>query len=151
MEETEYTLGRQIAVAARLWRTELDSRLQSLDLSQARFVLLVHLTEAGGPIPQNDLAERAGISGPTLVRHIDLLQNHGLVKRQDAPSDRRVKHVCLTKVGRQRCEAAKDIAEQLRAELVSPFPKEVLNQSQSMLKNLVNSLETMRNGASADD
>jgi MarR family transcriptional regulator for hemolysin len=148
MDETEIPLGRQIAVAARLWRAELDRRLQSLDLSQARFVLLVHLTEAHGPIAQNDLAERAGISGPTLVRHLDQLQNHGLVERQDAPDDRRVKHVCLTRKGRMRCAAAEKIAGRLRDELVAPFPEDLVRQTQNMLQNLVISLESMRAGPS---
>lgn len=151
MNETEIPLGRQIAVAARLWRAELDRRLQLLDLSQARFVLLVHLTEAQGPIAQNDLADRAGISGPTLVRHLDQLQSHGLVERQDAPDDRRVKHVCLTRKGRARCLAAQKIAAGLRDELVAPFPGHVVRQTQYMLQNLVDSLESMRAGTSTHD
>ncbi len=129
----EFTLGRQIAVAARLWRWELDQRLQPLGLSQARYVLLVHLTEAPGPIAQNDLAERAGVTGPTLVRHLDHLQSNGLVERQDAPNNRRVKHVCLTKTGREHCFSAQNIANELRMELVSPFPSHMLEESQNML------------------
>jgi MarR family transcriptional regulator for hemolysin len=143
----ELNLGRQIAVLARLWRWELDNRLQPLDLSQARYVLLVLLTEAPGPIAQNDLAERAGISGPTLVRHLDHLQNHGLVERLDAPGDRRVKHVRLTETGRRHCRSAQKIAAALREELVAPFPPAMVNQSQQMLQDLKVSLEAMRSGA----
>ena len=151
MNEQDYPIGRQVAVAARLWRAELDRRLQSLDLSQARYVLLVHLTEASGPLAQNDLAERAGISGPTLVRHLDHLQSHDLVERQDAPDDRRVKHVRLTPMGRNRCRSAQDIAAALREELVAPFPSAMVEQTQRMLQNLVDSLEAMRSGNSEDD
>ncbi len=140
-------LGRQIAVLARLWRWELDNRLQPLGLSQARYVLLVLLTEASGPIAQNDLADRAGISGPTLVRHLDHLQNHGLIERVDAPSDRRVKHVCLTETGRLRCRNAQEIAMALREELVAPFPPAIVEQSQQMLQDLKESLDAMRSGA----
>ena len=147
----DYTLCRQIAVVARLWRWELDQRLQSLGLSQARYVLLVHLTEAPGPIAQNDLAERAGITGPTLVRHLDHLQGNGLVERQDSPNDRRVKHVYLTETGRDHCGRAQTIANQLREELASPFPPHLIEESQNMLQGLVLSLEGMRAGASNDD
>lgn len=147
----DFTLGRQIAVVARLWRWELDQRLQPLGLSQARYVLLVHLTEATGPIAQNDLAERAGITGPTLVRHLDHLQSNGLVERQDSPDDRRVKHVCLTETGRGHCISAQNIANGLREELVSPFPSHLLKESQNMLQGLVYSLESMRTGASNND
>jgi len=144
----DFTLGRQIAVAARLWRWELDNRLQPLELSQARYVLLVHLYEATCPIAQNDLADRAGITGPTLVRHLDHLQSVGLVERQDSPDDRRVKHVSLTETGRGRCKSAQIIANTLREELVSPFPPHLIEESQNMLQGLVRSLESMRAGAS---
>ncbi len=147
----EFSLGRQIAVAARLWRSELDSRLQSLGLTQARFVLLVHLAEASGPLAQSDLAERAGISGPTLVRHLDHLQSHGLIERHDAPGDRRVKHVRLTATGRTRCHSARKIASNLREELVSPFSPELIEHTRMVLQQLVHALEGMRGGACRHD
>lgn len=146
----EFNLGRQIAVLARLWRWELDNRLQPLDLSQARYVLLVLLSEAHGPLAQSDLADRAGISGPTLVRHLDHLQSHGLIERLDAPGDRRVKHVCLTDTGRRHCRSAQSIAAALREELVAPFPPDMIEQSQQMLQDLKESLEAMRNGNAPD-
>ena len=147
----DFTLGRQIAVVARMWRWELDQRLQPLGLSQARYVLLMHLTESTGPMAQNDLAERAGITGPTLVRHLDHLQSHGLVERHDSPDDRRVKHVFLTETGRERCGNAQAIANSLRGELVSPFTPELIQESQNMLLGLIQTLESMRPGASNDE
>jgi MarR family transcriptional regulator, transcriptional regulator for hemolysin len=142
----DFTFGRQLAVVARLWRWALDQRLQSLGLSQARFVLLVHLVEAPGPLAQSDLAERAGISGPTLVRQLDLLEADGLVKRRDTPTDRRVKHVCVTETGHSRCERAREIAAKLREELVSPYPDSTVRETLAMLQGIANKIEGMRNG-----
>lgn len=140
----QYTLGRRIAVVARLWRGELDRRLQPHSLSQARYALLTLLAEAKGPIAQNDLAERAGIAGPTLVRQIDQLEKNGLVKRRDAPDDRRVKHVCVTPAGREAHKSARMIAEELRQEVAAGMPPEDLAQLNKTLATLIERLETIR-------
>lgn len=140
----QYTLGRSIAVVARLWRGELDRRLQPHSLSQARYALLTLLAEAKGPIAQNDLAERAGIAGPTLVRQIDQLEKNGLVKRRDAPGDRRVKHVCVTPAGREAHKTARMIAEELRQEAAAGMPPEDLAQLNKTLATLIKRLEMIR-------
>ena len=114
-----HTLGRQIGYLARLWRTELDNRLRPLGLSQARWLLLVHLSEAPDGLPQLALADKAGVSGPTLVRQIDHLEADGLVIRQEDPSDRRVKRVMLTPKGEERFQAVDDIAAALREEALA--------------------------------
>lgn len=140
----EYTLGRQIAVAARMWRGELDRRLLPHSLSQARYVLLTLLVEAGSPLPQNDLAERAGIAGPTLVRQLDQLEGSGLVQRQDAPEDRRVKHVCITKDGRAAHCKADTIAHGLRDELTNGLAPGDIDTLHSTLTALLQRLDTIR-------
>lgn len=145
----QYTLGRQIAVVARLWRGELDRRLQSHNLSQARYVLLTLLAEQPGPLAQNDLAERAGISGPTLVRQLDQLENAGLVERRDAPEDRRVKHVRITDEGRAAHCSASHIAKALRQELTAEIPASHLQSLQNALSTVLQRLETIRLSDSA--
>lgn len=140
----KYTLGRQIAVAARVWRGELDKRLFPYSLSQARYALLTLLAEAQGPLSQNDLADRAGISGPTLVRQLDQLEHSGLVRRRDSPDDRRVKHICITAAGREAYGTASSIAEDLRKEVTSPVPDEDLVQLQKTLAVLIQQLDLIR-------
>jgi len=140
----QYTLGRQIAVVARLWRGELDRRLQPHSLSQARYALLTLLDEAEGPIAQNDLADRAGIAGPTLVRQIDQLENNGLVKRRDAPDDRRVKHICITQAGRDAHKTARIIAENLRQEATIDMMSGDLAHLQGTLASLIQRLDLIR-------
>ena len=140
----EYTLGRQIAVAARLWRGELDRRLLPHRLSQARYVLLTLLVEADSPLPQNDLAERAGITGPTLVRQLDHLESNDLVERRDAPDDRRVKHVCITKAGHAAHTQADAIAQGLRMELTAGMRPTALTDLHDGLEILLKRLDTVR-------
>jgi MarR family transcriptional regulator for hemolysin len=72
------------------------------------------LAEAGGSVPvwlilsslksnerrsQLDLARAVGIEGPTLTRHLDGLEKHGIVRRVRDGSDRRAVRVELTPEG----------------------------------------------------
>jgi MarR family transcriptional regulator, transcriptional regulator for hemolysin len=140
----QYTIGRQIAVVARLWRGELDRRLQPCGLSQARFVLLTLLSEASGPLAQNDLAERAGIAGPTLVRQLDQLEAAGLVERRDAPDDRRVKHVRITPNGRDAHGTADTLAVGLREELITGLSPAEVTELNTTLVTLLRRLDEIR-------
>jgi MarR family transcriptional regulator for hemolysin len=48
---------------------------------------------------QRDLARAVGIEGPTLTRHLDGMEQAGLVKRQRGNLDRRAIQVELTRAG----------------------------------------------------
>jgi MarR family transcriptional regulator, transcriptional regulator for hemolysin len=73
------------------------------------------LASAGGSLPiwlilnalmteprrtQLDLARAVGIVGPTLVRHLDVMEQQGLVERRRDTVDRRAIQVELTPAGR---------------------------------------------------
>ena len=146
-----YNLGRQVAVAARLWRAELDRRLLPHNLSQARYVLLTLLEEAPGPLAQNDLAEQAGIAGPTLVRQLDHLESAGLVQRRDAPDDRRVKHVRITEAGRKAYLSSEGIATGLRQELTAELGTPQVADLQRSLSKLLQQLDTIRQSDNTND
>src|SRR6478735_1699630 len=49
---------------------------------------------------QLDLARSLGIEGPTLTRHLDNLEEAGLVERRRSDEDRRAVRVALTPAGR---------------------------------------------------
>ncbi len=72
------------------------------------------LVEAGGSLPvwlvlstlkgeewrtQHDVARAVGIEGPTLTRHLDGMEEAGLVERRRHPADRRAIQVELTDRG----------------------------------------------------
>jgi MarR family transcriptional regulator for hemolysin len=74
------------------------------------------LAEAGGSLPiwlvlssvkgearrtQLEVARAVGIEGPTLTRHLDGLEEAGLVRRQRDPDDRRAVRVELTESGEE--------------------------------------------------
>ena len=93
---TREIVGMTIARAARMWRHKLDERLSPLGLTQARWLVLMHLSRMGGEAPQKELAISVGVEGPTLVRVLDGLERLGLVLRVGVEGDRRARRVCLT-------------------------------------------------------
>src|SRR3954466_5087368 len=89
------TLGVLLHGTARVWRLKLDERLRPLGMSQARWRTLLHLSWAGHPLTQSEIAARLGIEEPTLVNLLHRLEAAGWVKRASAAHDRRCKTVKL--------------------------------------------------------
>ena len=93
---TRELVGITISRTARMWRNKLDERLSPLGLTQARWLVLMHLSRMGGDALQKDLAFAVGVEGPTLVRVLDGLERMGLVLREGVEGDRRARRICLT-------------------------------------------------------
>ena len=91
-EHVGITIGR----TARTWRTKLDERLSPLGLTQARWLVLMHLSRMGGESLQKELAFIVGVEGPTLVRVLDGLERLGLVQRLGVEGDKRARLIRLT-------------------------------------------------------
>ena len=91
-EHVGITIGR----TARTWRTKLDERLSPLGLTQARWLVLMHLSRMGGESLQKELAFIVGVEGPTLVRVLDGLERIGLVQRLGVEGDKRARLIRLT-------------------------------------------------------
>lgn len=73
----------------------------TLTIQQLKVLLLVRLE---GPLGGHDLAERLGVSAPTVSGVVDRLTERGLVARLADPHDRRVRRVRLTAAGERLVE-----------------------------------------------
>jgi MarR family transcriptional regulator for hemolysin len=113
----EHRFGMQLANLSRGWRAELDRRLADLGLSQARWLVLLHLARFKEAPTQRELAQSVGVEGPTLARLLDSLENQGLVRRQAVIEDRRAKKILLCDTARPLIEKIETIATALRHEL----------------------------------
>lgn len=113
----EHRFGMQLAHISRGWRAELDRRLADLGLSQARWLVLLHLARFGEPPTQRELAQSVGVEGPTLARLLDSLETQGLVQRQAVLEDRRAKKILLSDTALPLIEKIETIANALRVEL----------------------------------
>ncbi|MGD8569329.1 MAG: MarR family transcriptional regulator [Gammaproteobacteria bacterium] len=112
-------LGMAIGETARFWRTRLNERLRPLGLSQARWMVLLHLSKRGDGVVQKDLAEWLSIEGPTLVRILDRMTEDGWIERRESNTDRRAKTVHLTEQSTAIIKKINKVAAQLRSELLA--------------------------------
>lgn len=122
----EHRFGMQLASLSRGWRAELDRRLADLGLSQARWLVLLHLARFKEAPTQRELAQSVGVEGPTLARLLDSLENQGLVRRQAVVEDRRAKKILLCDSARPLIEKIETIATALRHELFEGIDEEDL-------------------------
>ena len=88
------SLGFLLGDVSRLIRKRFDMRARELGLTRAQWRVLARLRRREG-INQRDLAEILEIENITLTRHIDRLEDKGLVERRRDPSDRRAWNLYL--------------------------------------------------------
>ncbi|MGF6594861.1 MarR family transcriptional regulator [Pseudomonas sp. 2835] len=122
----QHKFGMQLAHMSRGWRAELDRRLAGLNLSQARWLVLLHLARFEEPPTQRELAQSVGVEGPTLARLLDSLETQGLVRRQAVLEDRRAKKILLCPPAKPLIDQIETIANALRAELFVGVDEEEL-------------------------
>ena len=109
------------------------------------------LVEAGGSIPiwlvltnlkgsswrsQHDLARAVGIEGPTLTRHLDGIEQLGLVKRRQDPDNRRAVLVELTEEGRALHARLLDVVRAFDRRLRSGLSAEDVMELRRLLEQL---------------
>lgn len=97
--------------AAQRLQDRIESAMESVGLSWAKYGVVSVLLEAGEPLPLGELAGRVRCVRSNMTQLIDRLEADELVQRTNDPSDRRVVRAELTPLGQQRAEAG---AEQLK-------------------------------------
>ena len=120
--------GRQLAMTAKAFRAEFDTRLADAGGSLSTWIVLrlaeesvLESTEPAAEwgLSQRELAERMDIEGPTLVRHLDRLEKEGLIERRRDPRDRRVTRITVTPAGHRLLEALRKVADAMETEVRS--------------------------------
>ncbi|HLI56399.1 MAG TPA: MarR family transcriptional regulator [Actinomycetota bacterium] len=112
----ESFLGRQLAVTHKAVRAEFDARLAEAGGSLSTWIVL---RSAGESMSQRELADRMGVEGPTLVRHLDRLEREGLIGRHRDPLDRRVTRIRVTLAGEAMLARLAAVAAEFERELRS--------------------------------
>jgi DNA-binding MarR family transcriptional regulator len=110
-------------------RRQLGRELQEeTGLSEADYIVLVHLSEApGGRLRPFELGAVAGWEKSRLSHHLTRMERRGLVKRQHCLTDNRGAFVTLTAAGRSAIEAAAPFhVEQVRRLFFSALTAEQL-------------------------
>ena len=137
----QHRFGMQLAQMSRGWRAELDRRLAGLGLSQARWLVLLHLARFDEAPTQRELAQSVGVEGPTLARLLDSLEAQGLVQRHSVIEDRRAKKIVLSDSARPLIEQIEAIATALRQELFVGIDEEEARICLRVHKRILDNLE----------
>ena len=104
LSEFDYTPG--VRLVARLTRVAEQACL-STGISLPQYRLLASVTD--GPHRASALAERVGVSRPTLTSLVDGLETAGLLRRVPVPTDRRGVDLEATEAGLAAVERADQI------------------------------------------
>jgi MarR family transcriptional regulator for hemolysin len=109
------------------------------------------LAEVGGSMPmwfiltnlkgeewrtQHELARALRIEGPTLTRHLDGLEEEGLVVRKRDPSDRRAVSVELTEAGRAKHAEMLQAVQSFNRRLLDGFSTKEVGELRTLLAKL---------------
>jgi MarR family transcriptional regulator for hemolysin len=118
-ESDREQFGVMIGELSRLWRRALNQRLRPLGLSQAQWMVILHLGRTRGGMVQHELAERLAIEAPSLARLLDRMAAGGWVERRESPTDRRCKMVHLTRKARSAARKINTAIREVRTELLA--------------------------------
>ena len=136
----QHRFAMQVAQLSRAWRSELDRRLVGLGLSQARWLVLLHLARFTEMPTQRELAQSVGVEGPPLARVLDSLESQGLVTRVAVPEDRRAKKIALQPKAQPLIEKIEAISTQLRQEVFAGIDEEDLRRCQQVHARVLGNL-----------
>ncbi|HET9970392.1 MAG TPA: MarR family winged helix-turn-helix transcriptional regulator [Streptosporangiaceae bacterium] len=129
------SIGPHLRIAAKSARMLLERRLTQAGASFGTWTVLAML-ESAGPMIQRVLAASLGIEGPTLTRHLDRLEELGLISRNRDGADRRYALVDLTPAGQALCHELDAIARAANDHLLTGFSDDETAQLKSMLQRL---------------
>ena len=135
-ENPEHRFGLLVHEVAKAWRATLDEMMRPLGLSSAQLTVLCSLAMSPRPLTQRELAQSMHVESPTIVRLLDRLEFKGWVRREQAPDDRRMKHVLLTEKGLPYFDELVRVAEKLQAKLLEGIPEDRLRTAREVLATI---------------
>lgn len=111
-------------------------------LTHAQYHLLSAL-EGGRALAVGELAAAAGVSSPTATRMLDGLERDGLVRREQAPEDRRRIAVTTTDAGASALAETRARIDAARERLFDQLSPEERVQAERLLPRLAEALERL--------
>jgi DNA-binding MarR family transcriptional regulator len=118
-------------------------RLGALGLTPVQYMVLSLSSREGG-LSSADLARRAQITPQSMNEIIAALHRKGLIKRHEAPENRRILRVVLTKEGNRLLPECERQIDRLEAEFFQCFDKSELTAFRKLLSTF---LDARRNDA----
>ena len=132
--EDQELFALSLASSSRIWRRYLDLQFRELDLSQARWSVLLELSR-NEEVTQVELARTLGIEAATLVRLLDGLEKAGLAKT-----------LHLTKAACPLIIRMKEISAASRAAILEGISHQDLRIATQVLSRITARLEVLSDG-----
>src|SRR5262245_31906465 len=116
----EATLYTFLDVADRLYE-RLAEALSRVGLSYAKYEVLKHLRDSGGPVSLSALADGQHCARSNITQLVDRLETEGMVRRVDDPADRRAVRAELTDAGLAQVNDGSTQIDLVRAQFAAAF------------------------------
>lgn len=114
----------------------MTKALQPLGLSQGQFAILKLLAE-GDNITQVDIGRVISMPSYTITRHLDVLEQRGLLMRLQDKNSRRSFRIQLTASGREMSPKLFAITETVNEEFLSLLNADDVEQLKFLLKKML--------------
>jgi MarR family transcriptional regulator for hemolysin len=128
-------IGLQLANTSKAVGRAFNDRLADVGGSIPVWLILSSL-KSNERRTQLDLARAVGIEGPTLTRHLDGLEENGIVRRVRDSSDRRAVRVELTADGERLFQTLKQAVIAFNRELTAGVSETELERMRKTLARL---------------
>jgi DNA-binding MarR family transcriptional regulator len=125
-----------LRAAALAWRQAVDRRLRRLGVNRMSWMTISAATQAPAPLSQSALADTLAVSRASMVHTIDRLMKEGLVKRESAASDRRLKRIVVTEAGAHLYSLLRDEVAAVRRQMLARVELEKLVHLTEFLEKL---------------
>jgi MarR family transcriptional regulator for hemolysin len=140
-------LGRLLGLTGKVVREWFNEVMNRHGASLHTWIILHHGL-SGESLSQRDVAGLLGIGGPSLVRHLDRLEQEGLVERRRDERDRRVVRIAVTPAGKERFRELREVARRSHAEFDSILSPEEQVQLSGLLRRVRQHFLALDEGAS---
>jgi len=128
-------IGRQVAAMGKSVNRAFAAALADAGGTLPTWLILLELKREPRRT-QHELARAVGIEGATLTRHLDALEDAGLVERAPHPDDRRATRVELTAEGEATFQRLRRAAAGFDRRLRAGFSDDELAQLRELLARL---------------
>uniref|UniRef100_A0A1A9Z0X7 HTH marR-type domain-containing protein n=1 Tax=Glossina pallidipes TaxID=7398 RepID=A0A1A9Z0X7_GLOPL len=119
-------------------RKEVNGQLVTEGLSMSKMKILHLITT--GKTSATDIKNYMGFSSRTVVTVLDALEKEEMLKRQQSPTDRRVKYVYITEKGLEKLKIAENTHKIILNRIFSPLSPIQLEQ----FREVCNTLESRK-------
>lgn len=140
--QTEEPVGLLIGAVRRQMKRVVTERVRQFGLTAQQFWALIHIDEANGP-SLGEVAERLRLDAPTASRAVTQLLRRKLVRAEGDRGDRRRLRLCLTRAGKARIGAMRNLATELRSSAVHGLSREEEEALRALLRKTISNLEKL--------